>query len=97
MAHKLLSIGVIFLCMLPSCLLGQDQKIADSVKLIYQQDTLEDIAKLELLTELSFNEIRDLKKALFYAHELIDLAEEKGDIKSAELAKELNSVTKEGE
>jgi len=125
MVHKLLSIGVIFLCMQPSCLFGQDQKIADSVKLIYQQDTLKDIAKLELLKELSFNEIRDLKKALVYARELIDLAEEKGNknyiqegyfisgskemlltnikealsafIKSAELAKELNSVTREGE
>ena len=125
MVHKLISIGVIFLCLQPSCLVGQDQKIADSVKLIYQQDTLEDDAKLELLKELSFNEIRDLKKALRYADELIDLAEKKGDknyiqegyfitgskemlltnikealsafIKSAELAKELNNVTKEGE
>ena len=125
MMHKLLSIGVVFLCMQPSWLVGQDQKIADSVKLIYQQDTLKDDAKLELLKELSFNEIRDLKKALVYADELIGLAEEKGNknyiqegyfitgnkemlltnmkealsafIKAAELSKELNSVTKEGE
>jgi len=123
--HKIVSIGVLFLCLHPSCLVAQDQKIADSVKLIYQQDTLKDDAKLELLKELSFNEIRDLKKALVYADELIDLAEEKGNknyiqegyfitgskemlltnikealsafIKAAELSKELNSVTKEGE
>src|SRR5688572_24980497 len=125
MVHKLLSVGVIFLCMHPSRLVGQDQKIADSVKLIYQQDTIDEDAKLALLKELSFNEIRDLKKALLYADELIDLAEKKGDkdyvqegyfitgnkemlltnikealsafLKSAELAKELNSLTKEGE
>jgi len=125
LVRRLVSIGVIFLCMQPYCLVGQDQKIADSVKLIYQQDTLEDDAKLELLKELSFNEIRDLKKALVYADELIGLAEEKGNknyiqegyfitgskemlltnmkealsafIKSAELSKELNSLTKEGE
>jgi len=125
MVRKLVSIGVLSLCLHPSCLVGQDQKVADSVRLIYQQDTLKDEAKLELLEELSFNEIRDLKKALVYAGELIKLAEEKGNkdyiqvgyfitgnkemlltnmkealsafIKSAELAKELNSVTKEGE
>src|SRR6476469_651080 len=53
---------------------AQEQKIADSLAPIYQQDTLTDTAKLAVLSDLSFNEIRDLQKGLTYAEELIRLA-----------------------
>ena len=63
------------------CLLAQDQKIADSLYMIYQQNNLTDTAKLELLKKLSFNEIGDLKKGLYYADELINLSRQAGDNK----------------
>ena len=59
---------------------AQDQKIADSLARIYQQNTFTDSAKFELLTELSFNETRDLKKGLKYAEELISLSEQAAGI-----------------
>src|SRR5687768_14080433 len=55
---------------------AQEQKIADSLILYYQQDTIGGLQKLELLKELSFNETRNLKKAIKYAEELIKLSEE---------------------
>ena len=58
---------------------AQDQKLADSLALIYQQNTVTDTAKLELLRNLSFNETRDLKKGLKYAEELISLSELSGN------------------
>jgi len=58
---------------------AQDQKLADSLALIYQQNTVTDTAKLELLRNLSFNETRDLKKGLEYAEELISLSESTGN------------------
>ena len=60
---------------------AQEQKIADSLALIYQQTTLTDSAKLKLLLNLSFNEMRDLKKGLKYAEELISLSEQTGNKK----------------
>jgi two-component system, NtrC family, sensor kinase len=60
---------------------AQEQKIADSLAIVYQQTTQPDSVKLELLTELSFNEIRDLKKAVNYTEELISLAEQSNNIK----------------
>ena len=60
---------------------AQEQKIADSLAAIYQQKALSETAKLELLTNLSFNELRDLKKGLGYAEELIRLAEQTGNNK----------------
>ena len=104
---------------------AQDQKIADSLFLIYQQQPLSDTAKLKLLRNLSFNEVRDLKKGLEYAEALIRLSEQisnnkymrmgyflKGTkqrllgnldealaayFKSAEIAKETQNLTAEGE
>jgi len=58
---------------------AQDQKVADSLARIYQQNTLTDTAKLELLRNLSFNETRDLKKGIEYAEELISLSESTGN------------------
>jgi signal transduction histidine kinase len=58
-----------------SSIFAQEQKIADSLARIYQQNTLTGKAKFELLVDLSFNETRDLKKGLKYAEELINLSE----------------------
>lgn len=59
----------------------QDQKIADSLVKIYQQDTSKGTAKLELLRNLSFNETRNLNLSLHYAEELIRLAKKEGSDK----------------
>jgi class 3 adenylate cyclase len=56
---------------------GQDQKLADSLARIYQNGNLQDTAKMELLRNLSFNEVRDLNLAIKYADELISLASQK--------------------
>lgn len=58
---------------------AQDQRIADSMVKIYKADTVKDEAKLELLRNLSFNEITNHKLALFYAEELIRLSIQKGN------------------
>ena len=62
-----------FLCIIQT-IAGQDQKVADSLAVIYKKDNLADTAKLELLRSLSFNELNDLKLALKYAEELITLS-----------------------
>ncbi len=54
---------------------GQDQRVADSLVLIYQEDIIEGTDKMELLKDLSFNELNDGKLSLKYAEELIRLAE----------------------
>ncbi|MDB5263418.1 MAG: adenylate/guanylate cyclase protein [Adhaeribacter sp.] len=61
-------------CLLPYYGFGQDQKQADSLTLIYKTETLQGTAKLELLRNLSFNEVNDLELALKYAEELISLS-----------------------
>ena len=53
---------------------GQDQKIADSLLRSYRMDTSVGTTKLELLRNLSFNEIGNLDLALQYADELISLS-----------------------
>ena len=53
---------------------SQDQRIADSLAVIYQADTIEREAKLELLRNLAFNEINDSELSLLYSDELIKLA-----------------------
>ena len=58
---------------------GQDQKVADSLVNLYKADTAKGIAKLELLKNLSFNEVSNLKLALQYAGELIDLSKREGN------------------
>ena len=68
-----------FLGIMISAVFAQDQKIADSLTIIYHQNTLLDTAKLELLRNLSFNETRDLKKGLQYAGELISLSQKTGN------------------
>lgn len=68
-----------FLCFSMPPLSGQDQKLADSLAKVYQQGNLQDTAKMELLRNLSFNEVRDLKLAIKYTDELISLAGQKGN------------------
>jgi signal transduction histidine kinase len=60
---------------------AQEQKIADSLANIYEHNTLSDSAKFKLLTDLSFNETKDLKKGLKYAEELISLSAQTGNNK----------------
>jgi signal transduction histidine kinase len=57
---------------------AQDQAIADSLALEYRKAT-NDSLKLELLTGMSYNETRDLKKGLVYAEELISLSKKLGN------------------
>lgn len=54
---------------------AQDQKVADSLKIVYLNDELTGTDKLELLRNLAFNEVNDTDLALQYAEELIVLAE----------------------
>ena len=56
--------------------LAQDQRIADSLKNIYVQTAYVDTTQLELLKQLSFNELNDAKLKLQYAKELIKLSTE---------------------
>jgi len=58
-----------------SFVFGQDQRVADSLARIYQEDRLEGTEKLEILKGLAFNELNDRELALKYAEELIRLAE----------------------
>lgn len=55
---------------------AQQQKIADSLEVIYLKNTLPDTAKFKLLHNLSFNEMKDLKMGLKYAEELITLSKQ---------------------
>ena len=50
---------------------GQNQKVADSLARVYDANELNGIEKLELLRNLSFNEVSDLDLSLKYAEELI--------------------------
>jgi len=63
-----------FLCLILPGVYSQDQKVADSLALIYNKGKLNDTARLELLLELSFNEVKDLNLSLKYAEELIKLS-----------------------
>ncbi len=63
-----------FLLLIVFCVTAQDQRIADSLVIIYKADSLRDQDKLELLRNLSFNENRDINLALKYAEELISLS-----------------------
>lgn len=74
---RLLLIGCI--CFIIGGVSGQEQKIADSLARIYQQNSVTGMAKFELLRDLSFNEIKDLKKGLKYAEELISLSKQSGN------------------
>ena len=61
-------------CFLSNAILSQDQRIADRLAIIYKADTTHGLAKLDLLHDLSFNEITDFDLALKYSEELISLS-----------------------
>ncbi len=60
---------------------GQDQRVADSLVLIYQEGKLEGEEKMDLLIDLSYNEMRDRELSLKYAEEIIRLSELENNIK----------------
>lgn len=64
-----------FFCLIAQFVSGQNQKLADSLALIYNEGNIKGIVKLELLRNLSFNEMNDLELALKYADKLINLSE----------------------
>jgi serine phosphatase RsbU (regulator of sigma subunit) len=64
-----------YLCFGFYSIYGQDQRVSDSLAIIYQEDNLEGTEKLDLLKELSFNEMNDRELSLKYAEELIRLSE----------------------
>ncbi|MDP2887388.1 MAG: ATP-binding protein [Bacteroidota bacterium] len=70
-----------FLCLILPAVYSQDQRVADSLKIIYNEGTLNDADRLELLKQLSFNEVMDLNLSLKYAEELINLAISTGNNK----------------
>lgn len=61
--------------------ISQDQRIADSLANIYKADTSQGVERLELLRNLSFNEINDKQKALQFADELINQSRQSGNNK----------------
>lgn len=71
-----------FFCILINVIWSQDQRVADSLSLIYKEGNLDGKAKIELLIKLSYNERNDFQKSLKYADELIALSHEAEDYKS---------------
>ncbi len=67
--------------MLVPAAFAQEQKVADSLVRIYEQDTAKGTARLGLLLNLSFNEIGSYKQAIKYAEELISLSQQAGNDK----------------
>lgn len=53
---------------------AQDQKVADSLAIIYRNNKIPDTSKLEMLRNLAFNERTDLDLGIKYADELISLS-----------------------
>lgn len=53
--------------------------MADSLAIIYNENSLQDTAKLELLRNLAYNEMKDPELGLKYAEELISLANANGN------------------
>ncbi|MEO6290927.1 MAG: ATP-binding protein [Ginsengibacter sp.] len=72
-------VGLLFLTTFSTS--AQQQKVADSLVRIYEANTLSDSARLELLRQLSFNEVNNLRLSLRYAEELISEASRQGNEK----------------
>ncbi len=75
MRSKVYFLFICFLCFNLLQGFGQDQRVADSLVLIYQEGKLEGEEKMDLLIDLSFNEMRDRELSLKYAEEIIRLSE----------------------
>ncbi len=58
---------------------AQDRKVADSLKVIYEEGNTTGVDQLELLRNLSFNAANDREESLKYANELIELSRERED------------------
>lgn len=67
---------VCLFCFITQNVLGQDQKVADSLARIYHQNIFKDTARMELLSNLAFNEVNDNNLSLQYAEELISLSKQ---------------------
>lgn len=67
-------LGCLLLCI--QIIDAQDGKLADSLKVIYEEGSLTGVDKLELLRNLSFNTANDTDESLKYANELIKLSRE---------------------
>jgi adenylate cyclase len=67
-------IGYIFLSL--NVASAQNQKVADSLSMVYKAGKTKGVAQLELLRNLAFNEESDHKLSLRYSEELIKLAQE---------------------
>ena len=72
-----LAIGLF--CIVNQLIQSQDQRVADSLAVVYLESKLEGEEGMELLRNLSFNETSDNKLALKYAEELIALSEVAGN------------------
>ena len=59
---------------------SQEQRLADSLAQLYKSRDPGDTNNFSLLVDLSFNELRDNKQALFYANELIKLSNKTGNV-----------------
>ena len=68
-----------FFCISVQFSFSQNQKIADSLKIIYEIGTIEGVEELELLRNLAFNEVTDLSLALTYADKLVTLAQQESN------------------
>ena len=72
---KAYSILVGFFLLFTQLIHSQDQKTADSLILIYNENRLEGIEKMKLLRDISFNQVNNIEASLRFAEELIELAE----------------------
>ena len=81
LAYRVHYFIAVFFCLITFLSSAQDQKVADSLARIYQQGNLSDTTQLELLRQLSFNEIKDYNLSLQYAEDLITLAQKQGNTK----------------
>jgi len=70
-------VAYLLLCLQVS--FAQDRKLADSLKVIYEEGNITGVDKLELLRNLSFNTANDIEESLNYSKELITLATESGN------------------
>jgi two-component system, NtrC family, sensor kinase len=71
-------------CVVLFCLIGyggyaQDQRLADSLVKIYRGNGVQGTQKLQLLSDIAFNEAKDMDLAVQYADELIAEATAAGD------------------
>ena len=69
-----LCVGIFVYLLQISTINAQNQRVADSIKIFYQENNLKGVEQLELLRQLSFNERKDINLSLQYANELISLS-----------------------